>query len=131
MTCLLDTDTVIFAIRARPAAVRTQLGAMSPDDVVVSAITVAELWYGAAKDAEPARRRAVFEAFLEPYEVIPFDRAAAEHHGRLRHDLRHEPIGERDLLIASIAVARGLSVVTGNQREFARVPGLETVDWSG
>ncbi len=130
MIWLLDTNTVVYAIRARPAAVRARLGRVSPDDVRVSAITVAELWYGAQRSTEPARRRAVFEAFLDPYEILSFDRAAGEEHGRLRHRLRHEPIGERDLLIAAIAVANGLAVVSRNVREFGRVPGLSVEDWS-
>lgn len=130
MSWLLDTNMVIFAIRNRPAAVRARLDAVSPEDVFVSSITVAELWYGAEKHAEPERRRGVFQAFLEPCSVLPFDRPAAERHGVLRHQLRHEPIAERDLLISSIALATDLTVVTGNTREFRRVPGLKVEDWT-
>lgn len=130
MTRLLDTNVVIHAIRSRPLSVRQQLGRLSPEDVAVSTITVAELSYGAERSAEPERRRQVFEEFLRPYEILPFDRPAAEHHGRLRNELRHNPIGERDLLIAAIAVARGLVIVTSNVREFHRVPGLTVEDWS-
>ncbi|MGH8953058.1 MAG: type II toxin-antitoxin system VapC family toxin [Acidimicrobiia bacterium] len=130
MTWLLDTNVVIQAIRGRPAKVRRRLNRVGPDDVTVSAITVAELWYGAERSAEPQRRKDVFEEFLKPYEDLPFDRPAGEHHGRLRHQLRHNPIGERDLLIAAIAMANDLIVVTSNVREFRRVPGLKVEDWS-
>jgi tRNA(fMet)-specific endonuclease VapC len=127
---LLDTDVVIDAIRGRPPGARRRLQAMSPDDVAVCAITVAELWYGAEGSQAPESTRALFEQFLQPFEVLPFDRPAAEHHGRLRHRLRQKPIGDRDLLIATIALANRLTIATRNVREFRRVPGLKIEDWS-
>lgn len=130
MIWLLDTNIVIHAIRFRPPSVRQRLGEVSPDDVRISSITIAELWYGAEKYNAPARRRTVLEAFLEPYAILSFDRAAGELHGHLRHAMRHHPIGERDLLIAAIALANDLTVVTNNTREFARVPELRVEDWS-
>ena len=130
MIWLLDTNAVIHAIRNNPPSVRSRLTALGPDDVRVSAITIAELWYGAQKAHNPVRRRAVFEAFLAPYEVLSFDRGAAVRHAELRQALRHSPIGERDLLIAAIALDAGLGVVTNNTREFQRVPGLSVEDWT-
>lgn len=130
MTWLLDTDVLIHAQRGDPPEVRARLEATAPEDLAISAVTVAELWYGAARSQEPARKRKLWTRFLEPFDVLPFDRAAAERHGELRHALRHQPIGERDLLIASIALAHGLTVVTANVREFRRVPGLTVDDWS-
>lgn len=58
-TCdrLLDTNVLIHAVRGRPLGVRAQLQQQSPDDVAVSSITIAELWYGAEKSSSPARRR--------------------------------------------------------------------------
>ena len=130
MDWLLDTNTLIFAARDRPRAVRHRLQEVSPDDVAVSSIAIAELWYGAEKSDDPPRKRAAWSRFLEPYSVLPFDRAAAEEHARLRYLLRHVPIGERDLLVAAIATANGLRVVTNNLAEFTRVPGLTVEDWS-
>jgi tRNA(fMet)-specific endonuclease VapC len=126
---LLDTNAVIHAIRGRPSSVRTRLNAEGPARVAVSAITVAELAYGAVKSDRPGRHE-LFEAFLEPYEVLAFDSEAGHLHGALRHQLRHQPIGERDLFIAAIGLARGMTVVTANRREFDRVPGLGVEDWS-
>lgn len=130
MTWLLDTDMVIRAIRGWPVNVRERVDQTDPTAVVVSAVTIAELWFGAHRYENPERRRAVFDAFLEPYEILSFDRGAAEVHGDLRFLLRHAPIGERDLLIASIALTHGMTVVTNNVREFNRVPGLSVEDWS-
>lgn len=129
MRWILDTDVVVAAIRRNPLALREQLQATSPDDLAISTITVAELVYGAAKSRTPGRTRAVFEHFLSPYEILSFDRVAAEHHGRIRYDLRHQPIGERDLMIAAIALGAGATVATGNVREFGRVAGLRSEDW--
>lgn len=129
MTWLLDTNVLIHAQRGRPETVRRRLRAVSPDDVVISTVTVAELWYGIARSADPDRKRELWSRFLTPFDVLAFDRAAAEAHGGLRFALRHHPIGERDLLIAAIALANDLTVVTGNTREFRRVPGLRVEDW--
>jgi hypothetical protein len=64
-----------------------------------------------------------------PY-TVPFDRGAAEHHARIRHLLRRQPIGERDLLTASVALAYDLTLVTHNAAEFSRVPELRVEDWT-
>jgi tRNA(fMet)-specific endonuclease VapC len=130
MAWLLDTNILIFAARDRPKVVRSRLQSQSPDDVAVSSIAIAELWYGAEKSEDPERKREAWRAFLEPYPVLPFDRAAAQEHARIRHALRHAPIGERDLLVAAIAAANGFRVVTNNVAEFGRVPGLTVEDWS-
>jgi tRNA(fMet)-specific endonuclease VapC len=127
---LLDTNILIFAARDRPRSVRVRLQSVSPDEVAVPNIAIAELWFGAEKSDDPPRKRAAWSKFLEPYAVLPFDRDAAEEHARLRYLLRHAPIGERDLLVAAIASAKGLGVVTNNLAEFTRVPGLRVEDWS-
>lgn len=130
MTWLLDTNVLIHAVRGRPPAVRTRLQRESPDDVAVSSITVAELWYGVEKSATPARRREAWKAVLDPFQMVAFDRDAAEQHGRIRYHLRHRPIGERDLLIAAIALAHDLTLVTHDVGEFSRVPRLRVEDWA-
>ena len=128
MIRLLDTCVIVAALR-RDTAVLRRLQASSPDDIGIPSVAVAELAYGAERSADPERAGVVWRAFVEPFEVVPFDRAAAEVHGRLRFALRSQPIGERDLLIAATAVAAGLAVATGNVREFTRVPGLAVEAW--
>lgn len=131
MRYLLDTNAVIHAIRGRPTQVRQRVDATGPATVAVSAVTVAELWFGAEKSSDPEKRRRVFAAFLHPFDILPFDEAAGKEHGVLRNRLRRSPIGERDLLIAAIARSRHLTVVTENTGEFRRVPGLSVEDWTG
>ncbi len=130
MKYLLDTNTCIYALKLQ-GRVAERLRGHSPDDIGATIITVAELWFGARKSARPETTRREIDAFLGPLGVLPLDRAAAEAYARLRFDLERagRPIGERDLLIASIAVTRGLTVVTHNVSEFRRVPGLKTEDW--
>lgn len=130
MTWLLDTNVLIHAQRGRPETVRAELQRRSPEAVATSVVSIAELWYGAARRADPAAKRQLWERLLEPYTICAFDRPAAELHGDLRHRLRHRPIGDRDLLIAAIALANDLIVVTNNTREFRRVPGLAVEDWT-
>ena len=130
MTWLLDTNALIHAQRGRPPAVRVHLQSCSPEDIAISAISIAELWYGAAKHADPAGKRELWKQYLEPYAMYPFDRSAAEIHGDLRFRLRHYPIGDRDLLIAAIALANDSTLVTNNTREFERVPVLRVEDWT-
>ncbi len=130
MIWLLDTNVLIHAQRGEPAAVRDRLRRESPGDLAISVVTIAELWYGAVKSGAPERKLKGWGRLLENFTVLPFERPAAELHGRLRHELRRMPIGDRDLMIACMALAAGLRVVTANTREFERVPGLDVEDWS-
>ena len=130
MTWLLDTNALIHAQRGRPAAVRAHLQRRSPEEIAVSAISIAELWYSAAKHVDPSGKRGLWNQFLDPYAVYTFDRSAAEIHGDLRFRLRHNPIGDLDLLIASIALANDLTLVTNNMRELGRVSELRVEDWT-
>jgi len=127
---LLDTNTCVYAIK-RDLRVLRGLQEHSPDDFGISAITVAELWFGAAKSSRPRETRSSVDAFLKPFEVLPFAGDAAEEYAGIRLQLEKagRPIGERDLLIAATAKSRRLTVVTHNVREFARVSGLKVEDW--
>lgn len=132
MIYLLDTNTCIYAIKRVPEVLR-RLRAASPDDFAISAITVAELRFGAAKSSRPVETRRSVDAFLKPFEVLPFGSEAADEYASVRLALEKagRPIGARDLLIAATAKASGLVVVTHNTREFLRVPGLKVEDWHG
>jgi tRNA(fMet)-specific endonuclease VapC len=127
---LLDTNICIHAIK-REAAVLSRLADRSPDDFGISAVTLAELWFGAAKSRRPQRTRASVEAFLKPFETLPFGRDAAQEYAEIRLQLEEagRPIGERDLMIAAIARSLRLTVVTRNVREFSRVRGLRVESW--
>jgi tRNA(fMet)-specific endonuclease VapC len=88
---LLDTDTCIWILRQDPE-VRSHLEKLTPSDVAVSAMNVAELLYGALDSQDPPRRIKDVEAFLAPILVLPFDAEAAMEHARLRLALKSKPI---------------------------------------
>jgi tRNA(fMet)-specific endonuclease VapC len=128
---LFDTDVCIELIRRQPAALLRRLDVLSPGDVGVSSITEAELEYGAEHSAAPGRNRAALVRLLALLPPQPFTSAAAAVYGRVRHELETagHPIGPLDTLIAAHALQLGLTLVTGNIREFRRVPGLRVESW--
>lgn len=127
---LLDTNFCIHFIRGRAWA-RSALEKVKLSDVSISAITVGELHEGAHRSDHPVKEIAKAEAFLQPFEVIPFGRDEAIEWGLIEARLRKEgnPIEAEDSMIAAIAHKHGLTLVTGNIKHFARVKGLHLVDW--
>jgi tRNA(fMet)-specific endonuclease VapC len=128
---LLDTNAVIRYLSGRSEPLRARLAAQRDDTIAVCSIVRAELLYGAAKSTIPHRTLQAQQRFLDRFPSLPFDDAAAWIYGPLRAYLEREgtPIGSCDLLIAAIALARNLTLVTHNLAEFARVPHLLLEDW--
>ncbi len=132
MKYLLDTDTCIHLIRAKSAKTLRKLTACEVGDVGISSISVAELQYGVAKSQDQERNQQVLEQFLIPLVIADFDHRAALEYGTIRTTLeaRGTPIGAMDLLIAAHAVSLGVTLVTCNKKEIARVPRLTVADWT-
>lgn len=131
MYCL-DTDVLSALCKASPpAALIRRLGSLSPDEQCTTAINVAEMLYGAAKRGGDALELRVRNALRLAGAVLPFGTQAAEVYGPLRAQLESEGrrLDEPDLRIASIALARSLTLVTGNVRHFARIPELRVENW--
>jgi len=131
---LLDTDTLSSLLKRRPSQhLVTRLALVPPERQFTSAITCGELVYGARRLGEHgAALAARIESLLASnLTVLSFDRAAATRYGETRTLLEQAgtPIGHLDLMIASIALAHGLTVVTGNTRHFRKVPGLGVENW--
>jgi tRNA(fMet)-specific endonuclease VapC len=131
---LLDTNACIEIMNATPAQVRRHFEreANAGNALFASSITTFELWYGVAKSGRPEFNRGRLSSFFEgPIQTLPFDDADSMHAGVVRVALERQgtPIGPFDLLIAGQALARGLTLVTHNTDEFARVPGLQMADW--
>jgi len=131
MKVLLDTDTCIHALK-RNASVLDRLLSRSRADIAVSVITEAELRTGAAKSSSPVKTPHLLENFLRPLAVVEFTSADATTYAHLRAKLERAgtPIGPLDTLIAAQAISRKLVLVTNNEREFGRVPGLRLENWS-
>ena len=128
---MLDTNICIHLIRSRPQRLLNRFARTPVEDVGISAITLAELEYGVAKSSRPSQNRAALRGFVGSLEIAPFEQDATTAYGRIRALLerRGQPIGSMDLLIAAHAVSLGARLITNNQAEFKRVPGLPVEHW--
>jgi tRNA(fMet)-specific endonuclease VapC len=99
--------------------------------MAVCSIVKAELFYGAMRSNNPTRTLERQREFLASFTSLPLDDEAAIIGGQIRARLASAgtPIGAFDLLIAAIALANNLTLVTHNTREFGRVEGLQVEDW--
>jgi len=101
-------------------------------NIRIPSVVAAELLYGAEKSARREQNLSIFKSFLSIYEIVPFDKNAAEHYARIRFELEREgtPIGSNDIIIAATAISHGGVIVTNNIGEFSRVEGLVVEDWT-
>jgi tRNA(fMet)-specific endonuclease VapC len=134
MICL-DTNAVIALINATSTRLRHRLALeRTRGEVVgVSAVVLFELWYSAKKSVKPKESSDVIKGFVVgPVPTLAFDSDDAEEAGAIRADLERKgtPIGPYDILIAAQARRRDALLVTANTREFARVTGLRSQNWS-
>jgi tRNA(fMet)-specific endonuclease VapC len=130
MRYLLDTNILSDLIRSPQGRVMHQISKVGEAQVCTSIIVAAELRYGAAKKASP-RLITQLEAVLGALDVLPFEAPADTTYGLLRTQLEQagQPIGGNDLLIAAQVLALGYTIVTDNEREFARIPDLLRENW--
>ena len=130
MPYLLDTNIVSDLIRNPQGRVAEKIKKVGETQVSTSIIVAAELRYGATKKGSP-RLTAQLEAVLGALQILPFDSPADSAYGLIRARLEEagQLIGGNDLLIAAQAIAFGYTIVTDNQREFARVAGLTRENW--
>jgi len=130
---LFDTDVLSNVMKRAPSpALLGRLATLPAERQFTTAVTVGEIVYGAQRSP----RRDYFLAQLEErvignMRVLPFDTSAARVYGRLRAELEQQgtSVGMPDLMIAAIAMSREMTVITGNVRHLARVPGLSVEDW--
>lgn len=130
MTYLLDTNFCIELLNRSDSQAARKLASVSPQDVRLCSVVKAELFHGAYKSGRDANLNLV-RSFTALFESLPFDDRAADIYGYLRTDLEKQGklIGPHDLLIASIALANGATLITHNSTEFSRISGLMIEDW--
>jgi len=128
---LLDADICIYAQSHRFPAAAARFDELHPGEAVISAIAYGELLLGVLKSDKPAAAGARLAALTRIAPVAPLPLEAAGHYADIRCHLEAAgtPIGNNDLWIAAHARAAGLVLVTNNEREFRRVPGLEVENW--
>ncbi len=130
MGLILDSNVLIQAERnshTHPFAQFADYG-----NAYISAITVSELLLGvhlANSEARRNQRKAFVEGVLTLFPVLDFSAASARIHAELYASLRQkgELVGAHDLIIAATALQHGFAVLTGNVREFKRIPGLTVI----
>jgi tRNA(fMet)-specific endonuclease VapC len=131
MKLLLDT-CVLSDFARGDARTISRLTSSSPSALAVSSVTVMEIEFGLALDPIRARKLTpVMHALLGAVTIVPYNAADAHATATLRAALQKKgrPIGAYDVLIAGCALARGLILVTSNEREFGRVGGLQVQNW--
>ena len=131
MKYLLDANTCIRLLNADDDAVMRRYAACQPADVVLCSVVKAELLYGARRSARVEFNLKRLAYFAAPLQSLPFDDKCAHDYALIRADLaaQGKPIGANDLMIAAIARAQDLILVTHNTGEFSRVAGLRIEDW--
>lgn len=131
MLCF-DTDILsLIALPRPPTGLPQRIAEVPIEEQSTTAITVGEMVYGLARRGDPRLDERIGAILAAVWTVHPFDEEAAEVYGRLRARLEREGkrLAEPDLRIASIALARDLTLVTGKERHFARVPDLRVENW--
>ena len=130
LSFMLDTNIVIYTMKNKPAELRQAFKKHS-GRMCISTITYMELVYGVERSADVARNFRTLESFIARMDMLDLDASAAVHAGQIRAELAQlgQPIGPYDQLIAGHARSRGLILITNNQSEFSRVPGLRIENW--
>ncbi len=128
---LLDTNICIGFLNGRLPGVDERLAAETATDVVLCSVVKAELLFGAYESERRGQNLKRLEQFFAAFSSLPFTDEAADWYGRLRAILAKagEPIGNNDLLIAATALSANVTLVTRNEKEFRKVPGLRLEVW--
>lgn len=127
---MLDTNMCIYLMKHQPEEVARRFAQCVVGDVVMSSITYAELEYGVAVAQNPEYERFNLASLIEDIEVVSFDAAAGAAYGSIRLATRDGSKKDAlDKLIAAHAVSLNVSLVTNNEKDFARYPGLTIENW--
>jgi tRNA(fMet)-specific endonuclease VapC len=126
---MLDTNICIYLMKNQPEQVARRFEKCYFGDVVMSAITFAELEYGVAVSANPKREKRNLTALTQDIRVMPFDVAAAAAYGTSRQATHERKKDHLDKLIAAHASALDVILVTNNERDFAQYPGVKVENW--
>lgn len=128
---MLDTNICIYLMKHQPPEVRERFAKCFVGDVVISAVTLAELEFGIACSSHAAleSNRSAMKSLLDDIMVAPFDAQAATAYGPIRAAYKDRNRDALDKLIASHAVALGVILVTNNEADFMNYAGLRVENW--
>ena len=132
MNYILDTIICIYIIKQKPIGVLKRFETISPLDIGISMITVAELEYGVQKSLFPQQNQDALNKFLSPLMLYDFDFNASQVYGSIRSNLEKKgiTIGSLDMLIAAHVLSLNCTLVTNNEKEFNRVENLIIENWT-
>ncbi len=128
---LLDTNTCIYYLNGSHLELTRSILAAGPDQLAISALTVAELRFGAARSSRPEANRERLGTFFRELTILPFDRLCGEHFGRLKAELfsRGRPIPDFDVAIAATAIATGRTLVSADGH-MEEIDDLQRENWA-
>ena len=126
---MLDTNMCIYLMKNQPAHVADRFAQCYVGEVVMSAITFAELSYGVSVSADPKREAKNLSLLVEDIPVAPFDVLAGSMYGPIRLATRESKKDHLDKLIAAHAKALSVTLVTNNLKDFERYPGVTAENW--
>ena len=128
---MLDTNICIYIIRNKPENVREKFKEFDIGDLVLSSITVSELYYGAYKSQYIEKNLLALEHFLRPFDILEYDLKASIEYGKIRATLEKSGkiISGLDMLIAAHELSNKMTLVTNNIKEFERVENLVLDNW--
>jgi tRNA(fMet)-specific endonuclease VapC len=125
----LDSNVVIAFLSGSPTLKQPFSDCVG--QMAISSLVLAELLFGARNSARPAANLIKLRSFSDLVNIVDFDPPCAEAYGQVRLDLRKKgrPSSDMDMLIASVAIARGATLVTHNMKHFEMIEGLRLEDW--
>jgi tRNA(fMet)-specific endonuclease VapC len=128
---MLDTNICIYLMKHQPREVRARFEECFVGDVVISAVTLAELEFGIACSSESAQaaNRSALDGLLEDILIAPFEAQAARAYGPIQAAYKDRNRGALDKLIASHASSLNVALVTNNEADFVNYPGLVVENW--
>ncbi|MEB3164940.1 MAG: PIN domain-containing protein [Prochlorothrix sp.] len=131
MIYLLDTDICIYWLKGQQS-VQAQVQQVGIQNLAISTITAAELYYGAYYSQSIARNLQRATTFIQNLAVLNLTLPAVQQFGELKASLRKTgtPIADMDFFIASIALTKNRVLVTNNLRHYQRIPGLKLENWA-
>ena len=128
----LDTNICIYFMKGMYEKITQKICSLNPKEIKIPAIVKSELLYGAYKSENKARNIAAYEMFLKRFEIENYTDEMSYAYAAIRSELEinGNPIGYNDLLIASTVLSKGGILVTNNEKEFSRIPGLKIENWT-
>lgn len=129
---MLDTNICIYILNNKPRDIKSHFDKYELGEITISAISVAELFFGVEKSRFKESNTLALHAFLAHLQVLEFGSKEAGAYAKIRKDLerRKALIGAMDMLIASTAMANDLTLITNDSKDFKRVVGLRLENWA-